>query len=403
MWYGQLVIGPPGSGKSSYCFGMQQMLDALGRRHIVVNLDPMNDLLPYKCDIDVMDLVKGEDVMNAHSLGPNGGKAYTSIYTRKYIHACNLTDVLRFAHSLLPLHFFTCDDLLAFLFTNYLPMIYCMEYLLENVDWLVDKLKAFTNSYVLIDCPGQVELFTHHDALRAIIRHLERLDFRMTAVQVVDSTLCTDAFKHISALLMSLNAQLQLELPHINVLSKVDLLRLHRKDLRFRLEFYADAYDVSALLQAMEDDPHPLGIQEESFVLFLAAATSCAWRFVQQKLLGFSRAVCELVEDFNLVSFLPVCVTDKECMLLVLRAADAANGFAMGNYATNERGYPLQLDTEEERQQMYASTSTRVLRPKRASNKTCSAWELMERLQEKYVDFDPEKDEAPIEEATEAE
>ncbi|XP_026191694.1 GPN-loop GTPase QQT1 [Cyclospora cayetanensis] len=309
MWYGQLVIGPPGSGKSSYCFGMQQMLDALGRRHIVVNLDPMNDLLPYKCDIDVMDLVKGEDVMNAHSLGPNGA------------------------------------------------MIYCMEYLLENVDWLVDKLKAFTNSYVLIDCPGQVELFTHHDALRAIIRHLERLDFRMTAVQVVDSTLCTDAFKHISALLMSLNAQLQLELPHINVLSKVDLLRLHRKDLRFRLEFYADAYDVSALLQAMEDDPHPLG----------------------QKLLGFSRAVCELVEDFNLVSFLPVCVTDKECMLLVLRAADAANGFAMGNYATNERGYPLQLDTEEERQQ------------------------IMERLQEKYVDFDPEKDEAPIEEATEAE
>lgn len=76
MWYGQLVIGPPGSGKSSYCFGMQQMLIALERRHIVVNLDPMNDLLPYKCDIDVMDLVKGEDVMKVHKLGPNGGTAH---------------------------------------------------------------------------------------------------------------------------------------------------------------------------------------------------------------------------------------------------------------------------------------------------------------------------------------
>ena len=66
MWYGQVVIGPPGSGKSSYCFGMQQMLSALERRHIVINLDPMNDLFPYKCDIDIMDLVKGDDIMKTH-------------------------------------------------------------------------------------------------------------------------------------------------------------------------------------------------------------------------------------------------------------------------------------------------------------------------------------------------
>ena len=39
-------------------------------------------------------------------------------------------------------------------------------------------------------------------------------------------------------------------------------------------------------------------------------------------------------------------------MFLALRAADSANGFALGNYAANERGYPLQLDTEEERQNL---------------------------------------------------
>ncbi|CDJ66486.1 conserved hypothetical ATP-binding domain-containing protein, putative [Eimeria necatrix] len=188
---------------------------------------------------------------------------------------------------------------------------------------------------------------------------------------------------------MALNAQLQLELPHVNVLSKVDLLRLHRKDLRaftaagvariaaaaaaaatggqgsnlslyvfdaeFRLEFYADAYELQPLLEAVQEDPHPLG----------------------RKLMDFSRAVCELVEDFNLVSFYPVCVTDKECMLLVLRVADAANGFALGNYAENERGYPLQLDTEEERQM------------------------LIERLQERYVDFDPAEGEGDAEASSE--
>lgn len=37
----------------------------------------------------------------------------------------------------------------------------------------------------------------------------------------------------------------------------------------FRLEFYADAYDVSALMQAMEDDPHPLGVRQVLLLLFL--------------------------------------------------------------------------------------------------------------------------------------
>ena len=30
--FGQLVIGPPGSGKTTYCNGMQQYLLSLGRK-----------------------------------------------------------------------------------------------------------------------------------------------------------------------------------------------------------------------------------------------------------------------------------------------------------------------------------------------------------------------------------
>lgn len=38
--WGQVVVGPPGSGKSTYCTGMQQFLSLAGRKVAVVNLDP---------------------------------------------------------------------------------------------------------------------------------------------------------------------------------------------------------------------------------------------------------------------------------------------------------------------------------------------------------------------------
>lgn len=46
--FGQIVIGPPGSGKTTYCNGMSQFLTALGRKVAVVNIDPANDHIPYK-------------------------------------------------------------------------------------------------------------------------------------------------------------------------------------------------------------------------------------------------------------------------------------------------------------------------------------------------------------------
>lgn len=74
--FGQLVVGAPGAGKSTYCSGLVQLCEQLKRPVICVNLDPANDVIPFKCDIDIRELITVEDVMETFNLGPNGALRY---------------------------------------------------------------------------------------------------------------------------------------------------------------------------------------------------------------------------------------------------------------------------------------------------------------------------------------
>lgn len=76
MPFGQLVIGPAGSGKTTYCNGMQQYLTLTGRKTVVINLDPANESLPYDCDVDISELVSLAEVQENLKLGPNGGAEF---------------------------------------------------------------------------------------------------------------------------------------------------------------------------------------------------------------------------------------------------------------------------------------------------------------------------------------
>lgn len=61
--YGQLVIGPPGAGKTTYCHKMTEFYKQLGRNVSIVNLDPANENMSYEPEIDVMNLITVEDAM----------------------------------------------------------------------------------------------------------------------------------------------------------------------------------------------------------------------------------------------------------------------------------------------------------------------------------------------------
>lgn len=172
--FGQIVIGPPGSGKTTYCFKVCDFYkQKLNRMVAVINLDPANENMMYKPAIDVMELICAEDVMSTLNLGPNGA------------------------------------------------LMYCMEYLEENFDWLLSKLSNVKDSYLIFDLPGQIELYTHHSSIKSIFGKLEKIGYHLCAVHMIDSHYCSDPTKFISTLLLSLSTMLQIGLPHVNVLSKV--------------------------------------------------------------------------------------------------------------------------------------------------------------------------------------
>jgi len=43
--FGQLVIGPPGSGKTTYCNVMSKFLESIGRKVAVINIGMLIQLL----------------------------------------------------------------------------------------------------------------------------------------------------------------------------------------------------------------------------------------------------------------------------------------------------------------------------------------------------------------------
>lgn len=252
MRYAQFVMGSAGTGKSTYCSTIQRHAADKGRVIDIVNLDPAAEIFDYEPLVDIRDLIQLDDAMEDEELhfGPNGG------------------------------------------------LIFCLEFLIENTEWLRDALDPDSESdddYIIFDLPGQIELFTHLDTGRKLIKLLEDWNFRVCGVFIIDSQFMTDGGKFISGTLTALSVMANLEIPHINILSKMDLLS---KTASSQLEKYLEP-DAHALLGEITSDS--------------------AWGRKHKRL---SEAIGNLVEDYSLVRFTPLNIDDEESISDVLFTID---------------------------------------------------------------------------------
>lgn len=118
-------------------------------------------------------------------------------------------------------------------------MIYAMEFLETNIDWLVNKIEQSSERYFIFDLPGQVEIFSNHSSLKNIIKALStRLNMQISAIHLVDSTYLYEKNRFLASLMLSLTAVIGMEMPFINAITKIDLLKsFGRPDMN--LSFYS--------------------------------------------------------------------------------------------------------------------------------------------------------------------
>ncbi|KAG6316610.1 hypothetical protein E4U44_000580 [Claviceps purpurea] len=290
--FGTMIMGPAGAGKSTFCAALITHLQLNRRSAFYVNLDPAAETFEHTPDLDIKELISLRDAMEEVGLGPNGG------------------------------------------------LIYCFEFLMENLDWLTEALDSLTEEYLIIfDMPGQIELYTHVPILPTLVKYLCQpgaLDIRMAAVYLLEATFVVDRAKFFAGTLSAMSAMLMLEVPHINVLSKMDLVKdqVKKKDLKRFLTPDVGLLDDDPMerqrVRRVTEGLSSSGARGDADADADADAEDDESRPPDDKaqIMGgasfrrLNRAVAGLIESFSMINYLKLDVTNEDSVASILSYID---------------------------------------------------------------------------------
>ncbi|KAM4116609.1 hypothetical protein ACB094_02G063500 [Castanea mollissima] len=193
-----IVVGMAGSGKTTFLHRLVCHTQASNIRGYVMNLDPAVMTLPYGANIDIRDTVKYKEVMKQYNLGPNGGI---------------LTSLNLFA-------------------TKFDEVVSVIEKRADQLD------------YVLVDTPGQIEIFTW-SASGAIITEAFASTFPTVVTYVVDTPRSSSPVTFMSNMLYACSILYKTRLPLVLAFNKTDVAQ-HQFALEWMDDFEAFHAAVSS-------------------------------------------------------------------------------------------------------------------------------------------------------------
>jgi GTPase SAR1 family protein len=191
------IIGTAGSGKSLLTASLNEWLKVEKQKAGIVNLDPGVVNLPYAPDIDIRDYVNVNDLMKEYELGPNGALVMAA-------------------------------DLIA-----------------EEAERLGGEIEDLQSDVVIVDTPGQMELFAFRASGPYIANELTKE--LKAIVYLFDAVFSFNPLNYVSNMFLSAAVYNRFFFPQLHVLSKCDLLPSKEADRI--VEWSADPESLEVVIE----------------------------------------------------------------------------------------------------------------------------------------------------------
>lgn len=168
------IIGTAGSGKSLLTAAFCEWLKMSKQNVTVVNMDPGALTLPYSPDVDVRNYVDVGRLMEEYGLGPNGA------------------------------------------------LIMAADLIADEIEKISEEIEDLKSDIILVDTPGQMELFAFRESGPYIASELTREP--KAIVYLFDAVFSFSPLNYVSNLFLSAAVYNRFFLPQVHLLSKRDLL-----------------------------------------------------------------------------------------------------------------------------------------------------------------------------------
>lgn len=168
------ITGTAGSGKSLFTSNIYKYYEKNNIFSSILNLDPGVENLPYQCELDVRENIDIMSIMRKYKLGPNGA------------------------------------------------LVLAVDMIATRLDEIQNDIDKINPDYLIVDTPGQIELFAYRSSGRFIVHELQA--DKKVNIFLYDGMMVQEPTNFLSISLLSASTGLRYNVPTINILTKTDLI-----------------------------------------------------------------------------------------------------------------------------------------------------------------------------------